>query len=795
MLLTQEVRFTYLTGLPTRRFANARLRGSWDEQGRPSATWSERPMPPITAEDGCPGFEATVVFPASAVGTRLEWEVIGDGPWGAGRSLVAMEEDDPASRRTVRSFVLRETGQRERYHLVLARRLGANALHRAGQPPVLRFALWAPNARMVEVVFGDGENGYVADDGTGVVSAPAARLVRDGDGIWETSADDSALADYARDEFTPYLFRVTRDDGSVSYRTDLYSRWQVGQGSFDPQGRVYGGTIAGLDGAVSCSAVVDPETLQAPGSGADGFVPCADFWLDELDPARPVPSRLSDLVIYELHVGALGVGRPDAGNFEDALALLDDHLVPLGVNAVELLPMAQFSGDAAWGYGNSHHLAIELAAGGRDALMRFVRACHRRGIAVIMDVVYNHFDLNAARAEWQVDSNAPERNSYYWYEGTAADHSTPEGGYVNNGSSGWAPRYSEEQVRGLFASSAAALVDEFHVDGFRVDLLGAIHRDNRLNEPGGPPVPRANLYGTKMLREWTRTLRLLRPSAMLVAEDHTGWDAVTRPLDAGGLGFDSTWYVDFYHHLVGPRRDGGWAALLAEAGRGDDRPLAMDGFGGALEAAAGKVVYHASHDEAGNSPGSARTIDLAVGGAPLVGATRDCAEARSRLAVGLSMLSPGTPMFLMGEEVGAANPYRYADFLEHREDLAGLRIGLGKRLFRWYQDLIRFRLGREAVRARGVATVHRHEANRVIAFLRGDRELLVVASLANRPFDAGYVLENAAIPDAEWREVLNSDEAVYGGAGVGNGDAPRRSSAGRIEVIVPASGLIVLEAR
>jgi 1,4-alpha-glucan branching enzyme len=395
-------------------------------------------------------------------------------------------------------------------------------------------------------------------------ASPACAPAR-GDGVWETSADEVSLRDYARGEFTPYLFRVTRDDGSVSYRTDLYSRWQVGQGSFDPQGRIFGGTLAGLDGAVSCSAVVDAETLAAP--EGDGFVPCADFWVDELDPARPVPSRLSDLVIYELHVGALGVGRPDAGNLADARALLDNHLVPLGVNAVELLPMAQFSGDAAWGYGNSHHLAIEFAAGGRDALMRFVRACHRRGIAVIMDVVYNHFDLNAARAEWQVDSNAPERNIYYWYEGTAADHSTPEGGYVNNGSSGWAPRYWEEQVRRLFASSAAALVDEFHVDGFRVDLLGAIHRDNRLNEPGGPPVPRANLYGTKMLREWARTLRLLRPSAMLVAEDHTGWDAVTRPLDAGGLGFDSTWYVDFYHHLIGPRVDGGWAALLAEAGR------------------------------------------------------------------------------------------------------------------------------------------------------------------------------------------------------------------------------------
>ncbi len=91
--------------------------------------------------------------------------------------------------------------------------------------------------------------------------------------------------------------------------------------------------------------------------------------------------------------------------------------------------------------------------------------------------------------------------------------------------------------------------------------------------------------------------------------------------------------------------------------------------------------------------------------------------------------------------------------------------------------------------------MHRHEANRVIAFLRGDAELLVVASFANHPYAAGYIVESGAIPDREWREVFNSDALAYGGAGIGNGEAPRRSSAGRVEVVLPASGLVVLEAR
>lgn len=794
-----DVRFVYQTGLPALRFSNARLSGSWDAQGRLATVWTEQPMRPVVCDDGCPGFEAAVTFPPSEVGKRFEWHVVGDGPGGAGIDLVATEEDDPLSQRTVRAFVLGPAGQEERYHLVLARRLGANAIHLGGGPGALRFAAWAPNARAVEVVFGDGRGGYVSDGGAGMDAAqPAVPLAPAGDGLWETDAAEPALADAERSEFTPYLLRVTRDDGSVTYRTDIYSRWQVGRGGFDPQGRIFGGTAAGLDGAVSCGVVVNPDTVRGdgpPAPGTNGLVPSGQFWRDEHDPAQPVPSRVEDLVIYELHVGALGVGRPDAGNFEDALSLLDDHLVPLGVNAVELLPLAQFSGDAAWGYGNSHHLAVETAGGGRDALMRFVRACHRRGIAVLMDVVYNHWDLHAARAQWQVDSRAPDRNIYYWYEGTAASHATPEGGYLNNGSSGWAPRYSEEQVRRLFASSAAVLLDEFHVDGFRVDLLDAIHRDNRLNEGDGPLVPRANLFGAKMLREWARTLRLLRPSVMLVAEDHTGWEAVTAPLDQGGLGFDAAWYVDFHHQLVGPRAAGPqWAALLAEAAWGDDRPLGLDRFDGALQAAAGrKVVYHASHDEAGNSPGSARTIVAAVNGAPLVGATRAAAEARSRLVFGLALLSPGTPMFLMGEEVGAANPYRFEGWLDAREDLAGLRLGLGQGMFRCYQDLVRLRLDRPALRSRSVVTVHRHEANRVIAFLRGDAEVLVVASFANRPFAGGYVLRSDAIPDGVWTEAFDSDAAAYGGAGVGNGAAALWSAGGRIEVVVPACGLVVLE--
>ena len=131
----------------------------------------------------------------------------------------------------------------------------------------------------------------------------------------------------------------------------------------------------------------------------------------EFMPGLPVPTRLEDLVIYELHVGSLGFGKPGAGDLSDAVQFID-HLRQLGVNAVELLPLAEFGGTLGWGYGNTHHLCIESSAGGRDKYRHFVRECHRHGIAVIQDVVYNHYDNDAERAEWQYDSTAPEDNIY-----------------------------------------------------------------------------------------------------------------------------------------------------------------------------------------------------------------------------------------------------------------------------------------------------------------------------------------------------------------------------------------------
>ncbi|HMA92367.1 MAG TPA: alpha-amylase family glycosyl hydrolase, partial [Polyangiaceae bacterium] len=506
-----NVQFEYLVGLRGHGFTGATLTGDWDAQGRKSASWHDQPMERFTAEDGCIGFRTVVSFDDSQLtetfhwGVQLRSERFANTVWG-----IATEVNEGTSSACNRVFQLNSQLAVQRYYLTHCRRLGANKFWQDGQIAGVRFAVWAPNASQVQLVRGCVESGYVYDDGTGAVATFPMR--RDTEGIWYCDPTvDSTLADYAEFEHSPYMYRITRagDTSGVKYRTDLYSRCQIGSGRSnpeDPKSPAWSGRRQDLDGAKSCSVVVDPERVvrvfRETNTECVSVFPETDwtdvelFWADEFVPDRPLPTRLDDLVIYELHVDGLGVARDpaDRGRLEDALALLD-YLVELGVNCIELLPFSEYEGWANWGYATSHYAAIEYAGGGRDQFKHFVKQCHRRGIAVIFDVVYNHFTPDGERAEWMYDSVEHDQNVYYWYEGRPGDYpafdaARPEqrghGGYVDNMSTGYAPRYSEEMVRKLFISSAAALVNEFHVDGFRVDQTTSIHAYAVVHADGRP---------------------------------------------------------------------------------------------------------------------------------------------------------------------------------------------------------------------------------------------------------------------------------------------------------------------
>jgi 1,4-alpha-glucan branching enzyme len=845
------VSFMYCTGIREPLFSGARLHGSWDAAGRLSAQWSIVPMTETVAEDGCPAFTATIELDSSQIRTRFEWGVTLDGPAGPQRWAIMTEENRHDSRRCVRAFVLAPPGedaavQTERYWLSLARRVGAQKLHAPGtdREPALQFRVWAPNAQAVEVCIGPllsssasaqrslidpvrigGDaplvesaprasicGGFIADDGSGAQKLGPFSMVEEEGGFWSTRADEPELARFRTLDHVPYMYRVTKDSGRVAYRTDLYSRCQVGSGSERPTGS-YTGPTSQLDGSLSCSAVVDPdrvtEQFLEPVFPERHWVSQEEFFADARAP-RALPSP-SDLVIYELHLGALGAdvrAKDVSGTLEDALRFLD-YLQDLGVNAVELLPLSEFGGSSAgWGYATSHYFAIEYSGGGRDQYKWFVRECHRHGIAVLMDVVYNHYSHSAERGPWMYDTDDPARNPYYWYEGKPEDHAEfdrsvePErreqGGYLDNLSTGWAPRYWEEPVRRMFVSSALSLATEFEVDGFRVDQTTSIHSYNRLHADGRP-VDSANAFGAKLLRELTRSLRFVRPGVALTAEDHSNWSGVVEDPDQGGLGFHATWYSDFYHHLIGDTTKGSdYAKLIKTAGLGDDRALAMGLFAGALQATAGgqRVVYHESHDEAGNGELTDRTIRVAVNGAPLFGETRRFAEARCRFAAGVTLLCAGIPMFLFGEEVGAQNKFLYGHVLEGRENLYALRDGPGRRLYDYYRELIALRRRQTGLRSPNIDVFYVHDEHRLIAFRRWDsaEDFLVIASLRNQPFASpGYLFHSDRIAAGRWREIFNSDAAQFGGDSIGNLGATLDARTGAFECVVPANGVLVFQ--
>jgi len=367
-----DVEFVYVTGIRSNIFRK-RSAGRELEPGRiPNSDMDDPADGGVPLRRWLPSIPLCAEFSSS----EFTWGVMLDAP-GRPDSWGITQEIEESGRHEL-SFTLGPGSGRQVYHLTHCRRLGANKYETADANPAIRFAVWAPNAQLVEVVQGNLASGYIADDGSGTVGAPHP-MFRDGEGIWRTDpAKSPETADFSRWDHVPYMFRVTKDDGSVAFRTDLHARCQLGRGATDPAqpvGQPFSGNRQDLDGTISCSVVIDPERVTELFD--EGVFPETrwlsdeDFWAHEHDPLRPVPTRVEDLIIYELHIGGLGAGRIDAagqpvpGNLRDAIDLLD-HLTDLGINAIELMPLAEHEGWASWGYGTSHYFAVEFSGGGRD---------------------------------------------------------------------------------------------------------------------------------------------------------------------------------------------------------------------------------------------------------------------------------------------------------------------------------------------------------------------------------------------------------------------------------------------
>ncbi|HEX2316627.1 MAG TPA: malto-oligosyltrehalose trehalohydrolase [Thermomonospora sp.] len=474
-------------------------------------------------------------------------------------------------------------------------------------------------------------------------------------------------------------------------------------------------------------------------------------WTDDGWHGRPLPGS----VLYELHIGTF---TPE-GTFDAAIERLD-HLVALGVDVVELMPVAAFPGRHGWGYDGVHLWAVHDPYGGPDGLKRFVDACHGRGLAVVLDVVYNHLGPSG--------NYLGEYGPYF----TSTYH-TPWGSAVNFDQPG------SDEVRAYVIENALMWLRDHHLDGLRLDAIHAI-ADNRAVHILEELSERVEALSAHLGRE-----------LFLIAESDLNDPRVITPREAGGLGIDAQWSDDFHHALhatlTGERQgyycDFGPLAVLAQAltrvfvhdggwsqfrGRAHGRPVDVS-----RTPAHRFLGYLQNHDQIGNRAAGDRLSATLGTGLLKVGAA-------------LTLTAPFTPMLFMGEEWGATTPWCY--FTDHEEPDLGRAVTEGRRrefarhgwtgevpdpqdpdthrrsvldwsepgrsphkdLLEWYRDLIALhRRLPELTDPRLTAVTVDHDEDRWLVVRRG--AVSVAANLGSAP---------VLVPAGPGRLLLASDPAV-----------------------------------
>jgi maltooligosyltrehalose trehalohydrolase len=502
-----------------------------------------------------------------------------------------------------------------------------------------------------------------------------------------------------------------------------------------------------------------PDGVHGPSAIVD---PGAFAWGDHDFRAPP----LEEYAIYELHVGTFS----EAGTFESAIGRLDD-LVELGVTAIEIMPVGEFPGARNWGYDGVDLWAPQSTYGGPDGLRRLVDAAHARGLAVVLDVVYNHL--------------GPEGNYLGRFGPYLSDlHHTPWGQAINADGPG------SDEVRRFFCGNALHWLDEYHVDALRLDAIHGI----------------VDTSAVPLLRELGELVRDLgerrRRSFELIAESDLNDPRVILPGLLGGFGLDSAWNDDLHHSLhvalTGERH--GYYADFAEPGdltkslrqgfvydgrfsqvrdrRHGAPPTGLDGRN--------FVVYSQNHDQVGNRGLGDRlpeTVSLE----------------RLKLAAGVVLLSPYVPLLFMGEEYAERAPFLY--FTDHGDDdlnravregrarefaafaregklldphdpeaFARSRLDWGLRtqgahaqVRSLYRELLHLRRSHPALARLSLpdSEVGELDDDGVILLHRraGDEQVLVAFRLADESDD------DVALPGAGWQLRCDSADARFGGPG------------------------------
>jgi maltooligosyltrehalose trehalohydrolase len=367
---------------------------------------------------------------------------------------------------------------------------------------------------------------------------------------------------------------------------------------------------------------------------------------------------LASAVVYELHVGTF----TPQGTLDSAIDKLED-LGDLGITHVELMPVASFAGEYGWGYDGVALFSTHEPYGGPDALKRFVNAAHAKGLAVLLDVVYNHFgpvgNYTSKFGPYLIDA-----------------HKTPWGGAVNLEGVG------SFEVRRFFCDNAIMWLRDFHIDGLRLDAVHAF-------------VDRSAIHFLEQLSAEVGALAatLGRPLALIAESDLNDPRTVT-PREAGGLGMDAQWSDDFHHALftvldrepeIGYYADFGSLRHLAKA---LEQTFVYDGiYSHYRRRVHGRAIsglsqhrflgYIQNHDQVGNRANGDRIAEV-VG------------HQRAKIAAALVLTGPFVPLLFQGEEWAATTPFQY--FANHEDPKVARAVSEGRKrefeAFGWNPEVI-----------------------------------------------------------------------------------------------------------
>jgi maltooligosyltrehalose trehalohydrolase len=445
--------------------------------------------------------------------------------------------------------------------------------------------------------------------------------------LWPLGASRLTSGDWAFSVWAPGKAQVTvhieapeRQELVLQPADDGYHYGWVRGLSEEP---TYRFALAGGKAHADPASRRQPDGVHGP---SRGFDPTTHIWHDD----GFTPPSQDDLVCYEFHVGTF----TEEGTFDAATKHLAE-LTELGINAIEPMPIAAFPGHRNWGYDGVFPFAVHEGYGGPAAFQRFVDTCHQNGLAVILDVVYNHL--------------GPEGAVHQHFAPYVTDtYATPWGPAMNFSEAG------SDEVRRYFIDNALMWLRDFHVDGLRFDAIHGII------DPTASPFLRELTAAIGELGDRTGR-RFFR-----IAESADNNPLVVSAPEVGGLGFDLQWNDDFHHALhallTGERegyyQDYGSIEQVAAAYthgfvfRGEHSRFRGRRHGTYAPSTPAErlVVFAQNHDQVGNRAGAERLTSI-VG------------ERKARLATAATLLSPNVPMLFMGEEYGETSPFPY--FVDH----------------------------------------------------------------------------------------------------------------------------------